>query len=497
MKTHSLKKDQGMILVTVVIFAGIAALMIAALTGWFVATIKVSKDLVDREQAFQIAEAGVEYYRWHLLYAPTDYQDGTATSGPYVHNYYDKDGNFIGTFTLTITPPPVGSTKVSIMSEGQTASDSIETDTIDATYAIPSFAQYAVVANDNLNFGAGTVVSGPVMSNYGIQFDGLAQNIVSSAVSSYYDPDYSGTYPQFGVYTRVDPPPATGTDMTDDYIPAESPPEIPTARNDVFQSGRVFPVPAVDFSGLTINLAQLQALAQSYGGYFPPSGAEGYDVLLNTNNTFTLYKVTTLTPAPSDCTNTANQANWGTWSINTETIVGTYAIPSNGIIFLADNVWVRGQIDGSRVTIVAATLPDDVATQDNITINNSLTYTNFNATDTIGLIAQNNINIGLYSDDNLTIDAALIAQNGRVGRFYYPPTTGSNGCYPYATRGTLNLLGMIASNLQYGFDYTDNTGYLTRDTTYDANLLPNPPPSFPLSPSGQYQLISWENLDPQ
>ena len=51
-------------------------------------------------QAFAIAEAGIEYYRWHLAHAPAGFQDGTGHAGPYVHNYYDKDGNQIGQFTL-------------------------------------------------------------------------------------------------------------------------------------------------------------------------------------------------------------------------------------------------------------------------------------------------------------------------------------------------------------------------------------------------------------
>ena len=489
--------NRGMILITSVIFAGIAAIMIAALTGWFAATLKVSRNLVDREESFQIAESGIEYYRWHLAHAPTDYQDGTGTAGPYVHNYSDKDGNVIGTFTLTITPPPVGSTKVDILSVGQVTGDANEKRTIEADYAIPSLAQYAVVANDNLRFGAGTVVAGPISSNYGIQFDGVAQNIVSSAVSSYYDPDFSKTHQQFGVYTRVDAPPASGTDMTSDYIPAEAPPSVPAARTDVFQSGREFPVPAVDFTGLTTNLAALQTAAQSAGEYFPASGAQGYDVILNTDNTFTLKKVTSLVAPLSNCMNTASQTDWASWSIAAESVLSTYPIPANGIIFLADNVWVQGQINGSRVTIVAATLPDNAGTRKSITVNHNLTYTKFDGSDVIGLIAQKDINVGLDSDDSLTIDAALIAQNGRIGRYYYPPTTGAQGCYPYATRTTLNLDGMIASAVRYGFAYTDGTGYQTRNLTYDANLLASPPPSFPVSSSGQYQLISWKEVDPQ
>lgn len=49
---------------------------------------------------------------------------------------------------------------------------------------------------------------------------------------------------------------------------------------------------------------------------------------------------------------------------------------------------------------------------------------------------------------------------------------------------------MIATNIRYGFAYTDGTGYSSRDIIYDANLLYAPPPSFPLS-GNQYQVLSW------
>jgi hypothetical protein len=52
---------------------------------------------------------------------------------------------------------------------------------------------------------------------------------------------------------------------------------------------------------------------------------------------------------------------------------------------------------------------------------------------------------------------------------------------------------MIATNTRYGFAYTDNTGYTTRNINYDGNLLYAPPPSFPLT-SNQYSTISWEEV---
>jgi hypothetical protein len=52
---------------------------------------------------------------------------------------------------------------------------------------------------------------------------------------------------------------------------------------------------------------------------------------------------------------------------------------------------------------------------------------------------------------------------------------------------------MLASKERYGFAYTDGTGYITRNINYDANLLYNPPPFFPLT-SDEYEVVSWEEI---
>lgn len=477
MKKKNIFKN-GQILIQIVVFGSVAIYFITAFVGWAVINIRASRQTFNREQAIQIAEAGIDYYRWHLAHAPQDYEDGTGNpGGPYVHDFKDKDGNIIGHFSLDITPPPLGSTLVTIRSTGTVVADSNIFREIEVKLAKPSIAKYAVVANDVMRFGSGTEVFGLVHSNNGIHFDGLAHNIVSSAVASYTDPDDGST--EFGVYTAVSPA---------DPHPPHS---IPT-RSDVFQAGRQFPVPAVDFTGITVDLANMKTSAQANGFYRAGSGALGYHIVLKTNDTFDLYKVTNLFSL-SSCT-TSGQTGWGTWTPSGQTLLGNYVFPSNGIIFLEDDIFVDGQINTARLTIVAAVLPDNPTTRKNITVNDNLLYTNYDGRDVIGLIAQNNINVGMVSGDNLIIDAALIAQNGRVGRYYYyPPVGHSNYCSPYHQRQTLTLLGMIASNQRYGFAYTDGTGYQIRSLNYDGNLLYNPPPSFPLT-TDQYITVSWEEI---
>jgi len=499
-----MNKKRGDILLTVIIFAAIAITIIIGLTNWGATMLRGIRTVADKEQAFQIAEAGLDYYQWHLAQYPTDYKDGTATSGPYIHDFTDKDGKVLGTYSLTITPPLSGSTVVKIVSEGKLASSTISRK-LQKTLAIPSLAKYAVVSNDNLRFGEGTEVFGPIQSNGGIRFDGVAHNLISSARTTYTDPDVGST--RWGVYTTVG---------TDDPLPANGP---VNDRPDVFVAGRQFPVPGTDFAGLTLGLTQLQVLAQlaSGGKEWSPSNKSGYHIVFKVTNgvtSYDMYKVNSLQTIPNNCgtDSTANAQKvgpkfyqWGTWSIkgkdpnntaqpNQTKLIGpntdqSWPIPANGIIFVDDHVWVDGQIKNARVTIAAGIIGNSDPLKDaNITINSDLRYTNYDGTDSIGLIAQGNINVGMLSSDNLRIDGALVAEKGRVGRFYY-----SNNC-TNSTRSSLTLYGMIATFNRYGFAYTDDTGYENRDIIYDSNLLYGPPPSFPQA-TNQYEVISWQQLD--
>lgn len=485
---NKFKKSHGFILINVLVFGVIAVVVTSALVNWGGTMLKSTRQLTSKEQAMQVAEAGIDYYRWHLAHARTDYKDGTATTttnGPFVHDFEDKDGNVIGQFALTITPPPVGSTLVKIKSKGTVLSDPSVSRTIQVSLAIPSLAKFAVVANDFMNFGIGTEVFGPIHSNGGIHFDGLAHNVITSALSTFTDPYVGGT--KYGVYT---------TSGTDD----PTPPTALPIRADVFMAGRQFPVAVVDFLGITTDLSTMKADAIAGGKYLAASGAQGYRIVFKTNDTFDVYKVNSLKAAPGGCTNTQSETNWGTWSINTtggsQTFIANYPLPANGVIFVEDHAWVEGQINTARVTLAAGKFPDSSSTWKNIIVNDNLLYTNYDGQDAIALIAQGNITSGLYNDSDgdeiMRIDAALIAQNGRAGRYYY-----SSSCGSTYIENKLTLYGMIGTNKQYGFAWGSamsiTSGFNIREIIYDSNLLYSPPPSFPLT-SNQYSTISWEEV---
>jgi type II secretory pathway pseudopilin PulG len=487
MKEKIIKNKKGMLIIETMVFGSIIIIIITALSSWAAVSIKSGRLTINREQAFQSAEAGIEYYRWHLAHAPTDYQDGTNASGPYVHMVKNKDGDIVGQFSLDITAPPIGSTLVKIKSIGLSQNDLSVKRSILSRVAKPSIAKYAFAGNDAMRFGNGTEVFGPIHSNGGIRFDGVAHNIVTSGATTYNDADHDDNNLELGVHTHVRVPPQTGVDET--YRPLESNPMLIPSRTDVFETGRLVSQPTIDFSGLTTDLATLQSKAQSNGFYRGAAGGSyvGYHIILKTNNTFDLYKINSWSSL-GNCSSIPSGTP--SWSINTQTIQGNYSFPENGIIFFQDNLVIDGQIKNARLNIIAATIPVPTNTNNfkNIIINNDLLYTNYNGNDSIGLIAQGGIMVGMKSEDNLKIDAALIAQNKQIGRFYYAGSSCS-----YKQRSVISLYGMIASYLRYGFAYVDNTGYVTRNIAYDANLLYSPPPDFPLT-SDQYQILSWQEV---
>lgn len=468
---HRLSGSQ---IIIVIFFVTILASLGSAASNLTLMEIKKAKNKIEYEQIFAIAESGIEYYRWHLAHVPDDFQDGTGVPGPYVHDFKDSNNRLIGRYGLSIIPPQNGSTVVTVESTGYLLQNPNRKRTILAKFGIPSLSSYSVVANDVMRFGSGTEVFGPIHSNNGIRFDGIAHNLVSSSLVSYTDPD---------------PPPHTA-----DGVHTHN-----ADINATFLAGREFPAPTIDFNGITTDLAAMKTISQSNGLHLTASGGIGYHFTFNNNDTVDVKRVT----AMSFCR--YRQGSWrdypDIWSIGAETsfiLNGRsslgYPLPANGIIFAEDDVWVDGQINTARVTAVAAREPLASGSA-SIIINNDLLYTNYDGRDAIGLIAQTDISVGFYSDTDLRIDAALIAQRGRVGRYYYQPRSAGfqynpAGCRANIWKNSVTSFGSITTNRRYGFAYTDGTGYNLRTLNFDSNLTFAPPPSFPTT--GQYTLLSWE-----
>lgn len=461
--THVTRHQKGETLILALIILALFSMMMVPFFDTALNELRVAQTRMDREEALQIAEAGINYYQWHLAHFPNDYQDGTTTPGPYVHSYIDMDTQkTLGAYSLTITPPSTGSTIVTVTATGSTMSSPSVKRAVTARFGIPSLAVDSFLSNDIIWIGSNESVSGQMQSNNGVRFDGTTNAPVMSAKSTYTCSSAQGS-----------PCPATENGVWG------SPPNGMTA----FWK---FPVPAVDFSSLTANLATLKASAQSSGIYLSPSNAQGYSLVFNSNGTVSIYKVTSLQNDPSgwDVNGTAHNEDI---DYNNRTLLSTSAIPSNGIIYIEDKVWVEGTVKG-RVMVAAAQLPYNASTAPTIYIPNNVVYAAKDGTNVLGLLSQKDIVVTYYAPTNLEIDAALIAQNGSAQVFQY-----SSG----GIRNAITVFGSIMTYGQWTWTYVNGSGsvvsgYTTTNDIYDQNLMYAPPPSFPLSSAG-YQLLSWSS----
>ncbi|MCA9355961.1 MAG: hypothetical protein R3B64_00935 [Candidatus Paceibacterota bacterium] len=485
---------KGSLLLGVIVFSSVAITAMTALVGWAISLQRLNHHIALSEQALQIAEAGIEYYRWHLSHDPDDFQDGTGVAGPYIHDYYDFFDLKVGEFSLDITPPGEGSGLVIIESTGTLVEDSTISRTIRITLSEESLVQWAIVSNSNIYIPENTTVSGAIHSNQGVRIDGTIYNIVTSAMVDYDDPLHTGDN-EHAVHTHVKPSPLTGG--YNNFVAAEAPPNEIASRGDVFPAGREVGVAAIDFVGITQDLAEIKTAAQASGNYYPASGDEGYHIVLNTDGTYDLYKVVKQQNIGKSCKDPnapPNDPDWGVWTIKSsggESYIDNYPFPEDGIIFFEDHVWVDGTIDGARITIAAGKLPDNESERKHIIINNDILYSNYDGTDSISLIAQDDIIIGLFSADDLEIDAAMVAQNGSVTR---PVYSNNAQCVNNQTKNSLTVYGTIVSNEDFGFSDPDSgSGYTTVTVNYDPNLSLFPPELFPEA-SSEYQVLTWEEF---
>jgi len=460
-----LKTQKGAIITLVLVFGAIFILIFGGLAGFIFAQYRQSKQKVAFNEALAVAEAGANYARWHLAHASNDYN----FSGTY--DYNDPEGGRVGQFSLEISQQGECSTIVNIKSTGWTDDFPNAKRVISVRYGRPSLAQYSFLTNSDVWFGENEEVKGPFHSNGGIRMDGIQNAVCTSAKETYTCQPYHGC------------------------SPAQTKPGIWGAGSGGTAGLWEFPVPAIDFNAITTDLAQLKTKAQNGGYYFGPSGVFGYHVKFKNNGYFDLYKVTKLRA------NVNGQDTQGVWhnesnDIDKETFLQEYPLAVaqcnvQNLIFIEDTkVWVDGIVK-EKATVVAARFPDNPSTNASIIINGNLTRADPKAT-VVGLIAQKNILVPLYSPNVLEIQAVMVAQKGAVQRYYY-----SSSYNPYHLRNRIMVRGSIITNQVWTWSWVSGggqvvSGYQNTESYYEPALIYEPPPFFPVS--GDLQFISWEEI---
>jgi len=445
----NIQKKKGSYLPVILIASTLFFALAVAIVSISLSQVKLAKNHEDQVSAMEVAEAGINYYLWHLAHNNEDYCDGEECTGegpygPYIHDYTDQDGNTLGTYELTITPPEVAGNSVSVRSVGKVAGRDLDR-VIVATLGIPSFTKYSLfVQGDQLWVGPTEKVEGTVhVNNNGMYNQGEITGDASSTETT-----YSGW---FGVQPGV-------------------------AGPGIFGGAKLFPVPAADFNQVDINIAETRIQVRDLGDgqYIGTSSKNrGYHAVLKADE-FDLFEVTSY-----------EGRNPTRWDILSETFVDTYSYPDSGVIFVEDNLWIEGTVANQKISFFAAD-PDEsnINKQKGIFIPNNLKYTYYDGTDKIGLVTQTNILVSQDAPADLEINAAMVARYGEIRINNY-----------WQIKDHVRVYGSMAHNTgiiwTYGSAQTGQvySGYRETELILDVSNVLNPPPMFPTT--GSYTVMSW------
>lgn len=464
MKRNSLHRS-GVTLIQILITGVVVSTIAIIMATGIVAQQRFAQRTERAISSTYIAEAGMNYYLWHLSHNVSDYCDGKACGtlgaygyGPFDYDYKGPDGRVIGNYSIYIQPPTSASASATVRSVGQAKNGAKRT--LQASIAIPSFAQYAILTNTEIWIGQNESVDGPLHSNIGIHFDGVGNDTISSAQASY------RPSAQFGGNGQV--------------------------KNGVWGNGGPqslwkFPVSPIDFQSVTADLQKIKSDAQSNGHYLPPTNAGnpsaklGYYLELRSDGGIDVYRLTR-----EQCSST------------NRTFIQTLTHPANDLLYVEDNVWIRntpGQTYPSRLTIAASYLPSNGSTNKTITIMGDIKYAAKDGSAALGLIAQKDVKVSRQAPNNLEINAAMLAQNGHV--WYEKDTLAGTNCNQ-TVKGNITVYGAIATNQYWTWTYvsggnqTPVDGYATTLNSYDKKLRFTPPPSFPLS--GTFSILNYREV---
>lgn len=446
------RQSRGMFLPVILLASVVFLAFATAVISLSLSNLKMATLHNKRINSMSIAEAGVNYYLWHLAHDNTDYCDGVAcplilsdgSYGPFTHDYTDVSGNVLGSYDLFITPPSNSGSTTIVKAVGKVLGTNT-TRTVITTIGMPSFTKYTLLVNNSeLWIGPGEKIEGSVFINHsGVRNDGEITKDVFSTETTYSSGMFGGSYP--GIW-------GTGK----------------------FGGSQTFPVPTINFNQLNVDIKDIRNNAKDdhEGDYYDSAGSGfvGYHIILKDSN----YEVKKV-----------KKFNSSGLYITQEDSAITYSYPDAGIIFFEDNVWVEGKINNKKITIIAADPEANSGQRKRIIIPGNITYTNYDGRDKIGLITQTDILVAQNAPTNLEIDAAMIAKDGNIEINNYGEKKNNIKVYGSMAHNT----GLIWTYCYNPPSCTNYSGYKTTQTVIDQQNVLNPPPKFPLT--GAYAILSW------
>lgn len=516
------QNEQGFIMPTLISLIVIIGILTLACLITVESNLSSVTTNIQSQKAFNIAEAGINYYLWHLSHSPADYKDGKSTPaspdpklgyGPYVHSYIDDNATNVGTFTLWINPV-INSTVVMVTSVGQAGTGLIRT--VQAQIGAPSLASYAVAGDSALWFGNTESANGPVHSNQGIRMDGASDSQISSSNLTYTPSSSLGgdghSHPGVWCNPSVTSPVNCNSRPKTDWVYPTSSVDFNSISGDLCSMKKTAFLSNSSTSALAgLSNACSQTPNTRTNTYLPQrstsgtySISKGYLIELNPNGTYNLSNVNGETDTRTPYTS----------ALTLQSIATNISIPASGVIFAEDNVWVRSNPTfHGRVTIAAGRLAQ-ASVNAEIVVADDLVYSTKNGADSVGLVAEDSVIIAPYAPPasgsfNFEVDAAAVAQTGNVD---YPNVyrSDSNSC----TRGwidpgqTFTYYGSVATRQTWTWTWLDGNnscgdavrdpqnGYISgiehNATQYDYDAQFSPPPSFPVTST--YSVLSWREV---
>ncbi|KKU55483.1 MAG: hypothetical protein UY41_C0004G0010 [Candidatus Moranbacteria bacterium GW2011_GWE1_49_15] len=435
------KKGTAMALALVII--SIASILFLGTVGYITSQLRYVSHMEAKERSLHIADAGLNYYKWYLAHAVEGmymqeiadfWQQDPAPQG--VDAPVEADFDSIGKYSISVEKPSLGSTVVGVTVTGWTYKKPEVKRTVKATLRPRSWSEYALLANSDIEISEGEQIDGLVHSNGGIRFDGVANNEVTSSVETYL---YNGSDTKFGVWT----------DWVGEYNSLQD--------SEVFLGGKNFPVPVKDFDSVLTSFSLIFDEAQELNFDYSPA-TKAHQIILKGDKI--------------DVNRVINEKDGKVTQV--QNVVTDAPLPDVAAIYVNKNIWIEGSLGSGKKLVVASNNPS--VSHGNIYISNDVTYEDYVSGTVLGLVAKNDIGIVEDSEDDLRIDAAMLAQIGKVGREDYGDS-----------KSTLTIHGAIATNQGYGF-----AGYQNVVIGFDSNLLLNPPPFFPIE--GVYRTDFWNEI---